>query len=204
MTQTKSRNIRELESVLHAAAVELSVARVAALVAHPEAVRSALAVVADVLSLQRVASSCEDEADIETVADVEPLRVDAREADGLMSARSRPGTREELLTSNELAARVGLKTRQSVHDWLKWGRIVGWRGAKRGYVFPTGQFDERGRPPKGLEQVVPHFDDGYAAWIWLTTPRPSLDGMKPLVLLGRGESDRVAAAAEGDGQGDFA
>ena len=65
-----------------------------------------------------------------------------------------------------MAERVGLKTRQSVHDWLKKGRIVGWRGARRGHVFPAAQLDERGRP---------------------------LDGL-----------DRVAKAAKGDCQGDFA
>ena len=47
-------------------------------------------------------------------------------------------------------------------------------------------------------------DDGYAAWVWLTTGRASLDGAKPLTLLGGGEIDRVAKAAEGDKQGDFA
>ena len=65
-----------------------------------------------------------------------------------------------------MAERVGLKTRQSVHDWLKKGRIVGWRGARRGHVFPAARLDERGRP---------------------------LDGL-----------DRVAKAAKGDCQGDFA
>ena len=81
---------------------------------------------------------------------------------------------------------------------------MGWRGAKRGYVFPAGQFDERGRPLAGLGIVVGQFDDGYAAWVWLTTPRPSLDGAEPLAVLGRGEIERVAAAARGDRQGDFA
>ena len=31
------------------------------------------------------------------------------------------------------------------------------------------------------------FDDGYAAWVWLTTPLPSLDGTTPLTLLAEGE-----------------
>ena len=58
-------------------------------------------------------------------------------------------------------------------------------------------------PVDGLERIVPFFGDGYAAWIWLTTPRPSLDGVEPLVLLNQGECDRVIAAAAGDMQGDF-
>ena len=204
MNHTEGRNIQELESVLHAAAGDLSLAHVAVLVEHPEAVRSALAVVADVLSSGRVSTFVGEESDVETIAGAEAKRVDARESDRQMSSRLRPGGREELLTSHELAQRVGLKTRQSVHDWRKKGRIVGWQAAKRGYVFPAGQFDRRGRPLDGLERIVPHFSDGYTAWVWLTTPRPSLNGAKPIILLGRGESDRVAVAARGDAQGDFA
>ena len=48
------------------------------------------------------------------------------------------------------------------------------------------------------------FDDGYAAWVWLTTEQSSLNGATPLKLLAGGEIDRVAKAAEGDRQGDFA
>ena len=111
---------------------------------------------------------------------------------------------ETLLTSDELAERLGLKTRQSVHDWLNKGRIVGWRGARRGHVFPAEQLDARGRPFDGLDRVARMFDDGYAAWVWLTTELSSLDGGKPLTLLAGGEIDRVVKAAEGDRQGDFA
>ena len=97
-----------------------------------------------------------------------------------------------------------LKTRQSVHGWLKSGKIVGWRGAKRGCLFPAEQFDDRGRPVPGLDRVIGRFGDGYAAWVWLTTELASLDGATPLTLLADGEIERVAKAAEGDRQGDFA
>ena len=113
------------------------------------------------------------------------------------------GRSEELLTSDQLAARVGLKTRQSVHNWLRQRRVIGWRGAKRQYVFPADQVDDRGRPFTGLEPVFAHFGDGYAAWVWLTTPLSALDGQKPLQLLRSGERDRVMAAVQGDMQGDF-
>ena len=46
------------------------------------------------------------------------------------------------------------------------------------------------------------FGDGYGAW--LTTERASLDGARPLALLAGGDVDRVAKAAEGGRQGDFA
>lgn len=203
MKDARDRNVQELEGVLHSVAGALSHVHVAVLVEHPDAVRLALAAVADVLSSehQRVSSA---EAETEWLGDAEPQRVDAGESDTQMSSRSRPGRMEELLTSEELAARVGLKTRQSVHDWRRKGKIVGWQGAKRGYVFPAGQFDRSGKPLDGLERIVTHFSDGYTAWIWLNTARPSLSGAKPIVLLGKGEGDRVVAAAEGDAQGDFA
>ena len=199
MARFGGEKMRELEGVLHEAAGRLSPAHVAALVAHPDAVRSALAVAADVLMLDDAGLR-----EIETIAGVEPRRVGAEEATGRLAARTRESAPETLLTSDELAARVGLKTRQSVHDWLKKGRIVGWRGARRGHVFPAGQLDERGRPVDGLDRVAGLFDDGYAAWVWLTTELSSLDGATPLTLLAGGEIDRVAKAAEGDRQGDFA
>ena len=199
MARVRGEKVRDLEGMLHEAAGCLSPAHVAALVAHPDAVRSALAVAADVLTKDEAARPA-----VEAIAGAEPLRVGAEEATGRMAERTREGAPEVLLTSDELAARVGLKTRQSVHDWLKKGRIVGWRGAKRGYIFPAEQFDDRGRPLAGLERVIGLFGDGYAAWVWLTTRRSSLDGAKPLTLLAGGEADRVAKAAEGDKQGDFA
>ena len=204
MKHIRDQSLQELEGVLHAATGNLSAAHIAVLVEHPEAVRSALAAAAEVLSSEHESTPFRERSDVETIAGEEPERVNARESDRQLSSRSRLGGMEEVLTSDELAVRVGLKTRQSVHDWRRKGRIVGWQSVKRGYVFPAGQFDQRGRPLDGLDRIVPHFSDGYSAWIWLTTPRPSLNGAKPIALLGQGESDRVAAAAKGDAQGDFA
>ncbi len=199
MAQAGGEKMRELEGVLHEAAVRLSPAHVAALVAHPDAVRSALAVAADVLTLDDQARS-----GVEIIAGAESVRAGAEEVTKRIAERTRTGAPETLLTSDELAARVGLKTRQSVHDWLKKGRIVGWRGARRGHVFPAGQLNVQGRPFEGLDRVAELFDDGYTAWVWLTTELSSLDGVKPLTLLAGGEIDRVVKAAEGDRQGDFA
>ena len=39
----------------------------------------------------------------------------------------------------------------------------------------------------GLGRVAGLFADGYAAWLWLTTLWPPLDGAEPLALLARGE-----------------
>ena len=190
----------ELEGMLHDAAGRLSPAHVAALVAHPEAVRSALAAAVDALT----AGDGERRSEVETIAGHVLPTVDATEADRRLSARARDGAPERLLTSGELAARTGLRTRQTVHNWRRKGRIGGWQNARRGCVFPAEQLDGRNRPLPGLDRVAGLFADGSAAWIWLTTPRPSLDGASPLPLLARGEVERVVEAVNGDRQGDFA
>ena len=189
----------ELEGVLHAAAGRLSAAHVAALVAHPEAVCSALAAAADALTAKG-----RERSRVDTIAGPGSTTVDADEAERRLAARTRGGAPEALLTSEELAARTGLRTRQSVHDWRRKGRLVGWQNARRGYVFPARQLDDRNRPLAGLDRVTALFADGYAAWVWLTTARPSLDGAEPLALLARGEIERVAETVQGDRQGDFA
>ncbi len=188
-----------MTAVVRNAAARLTVRDIRILAAHPDAVLSALAVAARALP---------DDVEPEPIETIgfrrPPLAVSPAEARHWLEARTRAGEKEELLNSAELAARAGLKTRQSVHDWFKKGRLIAWSGAKRGHVFPAAQLDERGHPIKGLDRVQPLFADGYSAWFWLTTPLAALDGSTPLERLKRGEIDRVIAAAHGDAQGDFA
>ena len=192
--------VQVLQDVVYAAARHLSARHIATLAQYPEAVASALTAVAATLATERASASA---VEVETIQGEAPDQVSAEEAARRLSAITRPGPGEDVLSSDELADRMGFKTRQSVHNHLGKGRIVGWQSARRGYVFPAGQLDERGRPPDGLDRIVPCFADGYAAWVWLTTPRSSLDGVTPLALLKRGENRRAVAAAEGDAQGDF-
>ncbi len=110
---------------------------------------------------------------------------------------------EELLTTEQVQHLVDLRNRESVHRWRRNGRILGWEGAKRGYVYPAAQFDERGCPLEGLDQVCPHFPDHYAVWDWMTIPLDSLDGQTPLEKLREGEIDTVVGAALADGTGGF-
>ena len=92
--------------------------------------------------------------------------IEAAEPGQRLVARKRGGAPEILLTSEELTARR-TRTRQSVHDWRRKGRIVGWQNARRGYVFPAAQLDERNRPLAGIARVTGLFSDSYSAWIWL-------------------------------------
>ena len=108
MTLTVGERVHELEGVLHEAAGRLSPTHVAALVAHPDAVRSALAVAADML-----AAGDAKQPGIETIGGFRPVRAGAEEARGQIEERICEGAPEKLLTSDELAARVGLKRRRS-------------------------------------------------------------------------------------------
>ena len=198
MAPRKNLDLEVLATVVQETATDLGPHAVAALVAHPDAVRAALAVAADVLRAKGA------EKGMAVIRGTEPRLVARSGTDRRIAERTRRGKQEDLLTSEQFAARVGLKTRQSVHDWLKKRRIIGWQGAKRGYVFPAGQLDERGEPLKGLDRITPQFEDGYAAWRWLTAPLAALDGVQPLAHLRKGKAVLVEAPAKGDLQGDFA
>ena len=201
---TKKQMHRKLDSAFHDATDGLSSATLAELIKNQDAVFSALIAFFEALSKTHADANIEQQPEVEIIKGEKLHKHSAAKAKKEVARRTIPIEEENLLTSDELATRVGLKTRQSVHDWLHKGKIIGWRGAKRGYVFPEGQLDERDRPPEGLEKIVSYFDDGYTVWFWLTTPRNSLDGMEPLALLRKGEIDRVLKAAIGDRQGDFA
>ena len=179
MAQEKDLNLEVLATLVQDTATNLGPHAVAVLVNHPDAVRAALAVAADALSAKGT------DKEIAVIRGSEPHLVQKSETGRRIAERTRMGIREDLLTSEQFAARAGLKTRQSVHDWLKKGRIVGWQGAKRGYFFPAGQFDERGQPLKGLDRITPQFEDGYAAWRWLTAPLAALDGRSRLPFFAR-------------------
>ena len=198
MEEKRKHDLEVLATVVQETATDLGPRVVAALVAHPDTVRAALAVAAGALWAKG------SEQGTTVIRGTEPRLAHKAETGRRIAERTRMGKKEDLLTSEQFAARAGLKTRQSVHDWLNKGRIIGWQGAKRGYVFPAGQFDERGQPLKGLDRITAQFEDGYVAWRWLTTPLAALNGAEPLALLCEGEAPLIEAAAKGDLQGDFA
>ncbi|MGF1527409.1 MAG: hypothetical protein ACFCBW_11535 [Candidatus Competibacterales bacterium] len=198
MTHTKAENVDMLADAVRHAAAQLSAKAVAALASNPVAVASALAATATTLGAPSVKCGRE-----EVIAGAEPVILDDAAAEARLGSHTRKSREVNLLSSDEVAERAGVKSRQSIHDWLKKGRIIGWEGAKRGLVFPAAQLDERGRPLAGLEQIRPFFADGYAAWVWLTTPLRALEGDEPLDRLRERDVEQVVAAALGDAQGDF-
>jgi hypothetical protein len=98
---------------------------------------------------------------------------------------------------------MGLKTRQSVLDRLARNLVVGWKAGNGSYRFPLAQLDDRGRPPDGLDKLLPLFEDGHQAWAWLTTPMANLGDRTPLERLRGADLDAVMKAAQADAQGDF-
>jgi hypothetical protein len=198
MAQTKAEKIDELTVLVRRAVKRLDADAVAALVAHPTAVEVALAATASTVGIERSNAS-----ELEPIGGPEPVLVSRSKAGRRLAARTKAQSERGLLSSDELATRAGLKTRQSVHDRLRKGRVIGWEGARRGYVFPAGQLDERGRPLVGIGRIAAMFPDGYAAWAWLNTPLAALDGASPLSLLKQGKVEAVITAAQGDAQGDF-
>ena len=203
MTGTATQDKDTLISILRAAAADLSPGAVTALIAHPDALRGALAATGAVLARERVHGAARDEVEI-IGSSTEPSR-SPEEVRYVVEERTVPyEPDEEVLNSNEVAARLGLKSRQSVHDWLRKGKILGWQSAKRGYVFPARQLDERNRPIEGLGEIAALFEDTYVAWLWLTTPSNALRDDEPLRVLAGGERELVVDAAIGHLQGDFA
>lgn len=192
--------VETLAALIREEAKSLKPVDVARLVRHPRAVRRALAFAAETLADDVIS----EPTPVEVIGRRRlPTKVTASEMSARLDARTRLVEEPLLLSSDEFAKRAGLKNRQSAHNWLKKGRVVGWTGAKRGFVFPAEQLDERGQPVDGLEEVLPLFPDGHAAWIWLTAPLSALDGQTPLSILREGELERVREAALGDAQGDF-
>ena len=203
MTATPRQDTEKLARMVHSAVAALSPSAVNALIAHPDAVRAALAATGEVLAKER--SGSVERGEVETIGPIEEPSRSPEEVRRLVEAHTTPyEPDEEVLNSNEVAARLGLESRQSVHDWLCKGRIVGWQNAKRDHVFPARQFDERDRPIEGLDEIVALFGSAHRAWGWLTTPEAALDEEEPLTALGRGERDWVVDAAKGYLQGDFA
>ena len=100
--------------------------------------------------------------EIEIVGQRTNQKFSAEEAERIIDERTAAfEPDEEVLNSDEVAQRLGLKSRQSVHDWLRKGKLLGWQTAKRGYLFPARQFDQRNQPIEASAK----------SWLCSNTPR---------------------------------
>lgn len=191
-----AREAQSLEDAVRTAVAALPPAAAEALRRHPDQLHELLRLLGTLFDRR--------EADVETVTPVVGPEPGPGETDRGIAKRTVPyEPAEEVLSSGEAAARIGLRSRQAVHDRLRKGAIVGWKAAKRGHVFPARQFDEQGRVIPGVCEIVEMLGDAYGAWAWLTAPDAACGGEEPLALLARGQRERVLDSARSYQQGDF-
>ena len=127
-----------------------------------------------------------------------------RRLDAARVARTAPTT--PTVGATELVRRLEVSSRQTLHDRVARGELVGFDLAGK-TRFPIDQFDDRGRVLPGIGEVLAAFSalgDTYAAWRWMTRPNAALDDRTPLERLRDDDPERVvevtaAAAAERDG-----
>jgi hypothetical protein len=102
------------------------------------------------------------------------------------------------LTAPQVAARLGLRSRETPHQRHARGELL---AVREGGVwrFPLAQFDDDapdGVLP-GLRAVLAALDDltEIRKLLWLSTPRPELDGRTPFEAMRRGDAEAVASHA---------
>jgi len=198
MDEIKAEDIASLTRLVETTARGMSADEVAALVAHPSltvaALHEASLTVTRLLGTpERLGGEPHERLDPATAR--RRLARRTRSAEGLID--------DEMLSSTEMARRLGLKVRQSVNLRNERQELIGFELGRRGLQFPAAQLDEDGRPLPGISQVRKLFPDGYSAWRWLTASQSALDDDTPLERLQCGNLDAVLDAARSLAQGDF-
>lgn len=126
---------------------------------------------------------------------VDAATIDAARAAGIEA-------RDELLNAQggswpveRVAKYLGL-TRQAVDKRRKANKLIGLAVGRHGYLYPSWQFSRNGTVP-GLEDVlgVLHRHDPWSQVIFMLSPNDRLDGMTPLEVLRKGQTDEVKIAA---------
>lgn len=91
-------------------------------------------------------------------------------------------------------------SRTTAIQWIEGGKLIGLKGAKRGWRIPKAQI-RRGRLAPGLEDVSKHFDDPEEAWHFLVSEMViDSDRGRPLDLLFKKKADLVVKLAESFGR----
>ena len=107
--------------------------------------------------------------------------------------------RSESLTVAQVAKLLGVKSRQTVHDRLHAGSLLGIED-NGVWLFPRWQFDPSGPHGvvAGLPEVLRTLDTvPISKASWLTLPNRELDGRTPLQALKDGNREYVVALARG-------
>ncbi len=139
------------------------------------------------------------------LADVDdPIDAKGEAAACLWSDLESRANRNRLLrdcVSAEEAGRLTGRSRQAVEKQRRAGRMVALRQGRQ-WRYPVWQFDADGRNGlvPGLSEVLDqlHLSPAGAA-LWLTTPKPELDGTAPIQVLTNRETRRVVDLARQQG-----
>lgn len=125
-----------------------------------------------------------------------------RPAGGGIAAAEREGSRfkqetwssDEMLTSDEAASRMSM-SREALNNRRKSGQALGLEAGKRGYRYPSWQFEDALIPvmPDVLKALS--FFDPWAQYLFFKQPEPLLKGEAPLNLLRQGKFDEVTRVA---------
>src|SRR5262249_10151474 len=82
--------------------------------------------------------------------------------------------RPHMLAAEALADQLHV-SRETVNQWRKAGKVIGVRGAKRGFRFPEWQINDRGQPYPAIERILEELDgDHWAAWRFLEERVPEV------------------------------
>lgn len=111
--------------------------------------------------------------------------------------------RNGLLSSDEISKLLGV-SRQTINRWRDAGKLLGFAIAKRGYRYPREQIGARGKPLEGLDRIIEQFGgDHWAAWRFLVSELPELDGKTGLDTISSGDIDALLNVIAARSHGSF-
>lgn len=94
-------------------------------------------------------------------------------------------------------------SRETVNEWRKADKVIGVRGAKRGFRFPAWQINDRGQPYPAIERILEELSsDHWAAWRFLEERVPEV-GDIGFQALAAGKEDALLKALLGRSYGSF-
>lgn len=105
-----------------------------------------------------------------------------------------------LLTTGEVAALLGVGSRQAVNDRVRRRRILAVPTGDRELAYPSFQFSDSGEPypavARVLEAMAPAGLSPHTEASWFVTGQPALDGATPAAwMLAGGDPDVLVTAA---------
>ncbi|MBP2159100.1 MULTISPECIES: hypothetical protein [Asticcacaulis] len=105
----------------------------------------------------------------------------------------------EMLNAEAFSEMLGT-TRVTVNTWRQENKVLGLDGAKRGFRFPEWQVGADGKPYAVLPQLHDLLGGPWGVYRFMVQVHGALDGLTGREALQRGLTEKVLAAADGDGR----